>query len=613
MRSIYAIGCASILWSVPCFATTYQVGPSRSSKTLSDVASKLGPGDVVEVDGDASYNGGVVLNQPGAAGNPVTIRGVRVNGKRPVLSGGTNTIEIQGDHYVLEGFEITGASTRCVFHHSDDVTMRDLVVHDCSAHGLLGADQGSGSLTLEYSEFYNSGSGTQEHQIYMATDEVAHPGSVFRMQHCYVHDGKGGNNVKSRAERNEIYYNWIEGAMYHELELIGPDPAGAADGWTEDLKREDSEVVGNVLRKTQTSFVTRFGGDGDGQTNGRYRFVANTVLTQAGGSAVFRLFDGIESVEMHDNVFYVDPNPSGAQTVVRDTDAVWSTGTRIVGGSHNWVLSQASSVPSEWTDTVKGTNPQLASIATLDLSPVAGGPLADGCTCVASPPGHDFPNPLPWPQYEPPRHAAEASGSAVMRAVSGQLYIGAYQPDGSSGNTGTGGATSTGGTTSAGGSTGTGGTMSAGGSTGSGGTNAGGATSSAGGSNSGTGGHLASGGSTASASGSGGTTGSGAATSAGGFSANGGTTSGAGGSAASGAAQGSGGASIPGYAGSAGAFSTSAGGVANLDDSSSSSNGGGCTCRMGQKGGRAPQSSAAWAAAASLLWFGKRRRRSAKR
>ena len=71
------------------------------------------------------------------------------------------------------------------------------------------------------------------------------------MQHCYVHDGNGGNNVKSRAERNEIYYNWIEGAVYHELELIGPDRRAAA-GWSEDLAREDSDVVGNVLRKTAT-------------------------------------------------------------------------------------------------------------------------------------------------------------------------------------------------------------------------------------------------------------------------------------------------------------------------------------------------------------------------
>ncbi|HVW25209.1 MAG TPA: hypothetical protein VHC69_07535 [Polyangiaceae bacterium] len=635
MRSIYAIGCASLFWSVPCLATTYQVGPTRSLTTLNAVASKLAPGDVVEVDGDATYAGGIVLARPGAAGNPITIKGVYVNGKRPVLSGGANTIEIQGDHYVLQGFEITAATTRCVYHHSDDVTMRDLVVHDCQAHGLLGADQDSGSLTLEYSEFYGSGSGTNEHQIYMATDEVAHPGSVFRMQFCYVHGGKGGNNVKSRAERNEIYYNWIEGAVYHELELIGPDPSDAADGWTEDLKREDSDVVGNVLRKTQTSFVTRFGGDGDGQTNGRYRFVANTVLTQPGGSAVFRLFDGIESVEMHDNVFFVDPNPSGAATIVRDSEAVWSTGMRIVGGSHNWVVSQASAVPPEWTVTLKGTNPQLANISSFDLSPVASGPLADGCTCISSPPGYDFPNPLPWPAFEPPRHLLEAPGTAIARSVSGQLYIGAYQPDGSSGgSTGAGGTTSTGGTTSAGGTTSTGGTTSANGGSGSGGVAKGGATS--------TGGSAASGGTTTS----GGTTASGAATGAGGVNAAGGTTSsgtgGATSSGAGGASRSNGGgtssnggstSSNGGSTSSNGGSTLSSGGTApvlsgsgsasssagnaettgsggSLDDAAASS---GCTCRVAENGSRSPRSSMAWGAAASLVLLAKRRRRSTRR
>src|ERR1041384_8237829 len=62
----------------------------------------------------------------------------------------------------------------------------------------------------------------------MATDETAFPGAVFRMQHCYVHDGNGGNNVKTRAERNEIYYNWIEGAAYRAVELSGPAGPSAA-------------------------------------------------------------------------------------------------------------------------------------------------------------------------------------------------------------------------------------------------------------------------------------------------------------------------------------------------------------------------------------------------
>ena len=43
------------------------------------------------------------------------------------------------------------------------------------------------------------------------------------MRFSYVHDANGGNSVKSRAARNEIHYNWIEGALYHELDLIGAE------------------------------------------------------------------------------------------------------------------------------------------------------------------------------------------------------------------------------------------------------------------------------------------------------------------------------------------------------------------------------------------------------
>ena len=143
------------------------------------------------------------------------------------------------------------------------------------------------------------------------------------MQHNYVHGTNGGNAVKSRAQRNEIYFNWIEGALYHELELIGPDPAGgnAIPG-----VREDSDVVGNVLRKTNTFSVTRFGGDGTGASEGRYRFAFNTVITQPGGGAVFRLFDPLESVEMHGNVFY--GAGGAAVNMLREVEADWVAGPR---------------------------------------------------------------------------------------------------------------------------------------------------------------------------------------------------------------------------------------------------------------------------------------------
>jgi len=404
-------------------AATYQVGPSRTYKTLGAVASLVNPGDVVEVDGDATYPA-VAFTRSGTAAAKITIRGVRVSGKRPVLSGGTNTIELAGDDYVLEGFDITGGSSRCVFHHAHDITIRDSVVHDCPKQGILGADQDSGSLLLEYTEVHHAGGGTFDHQIYMATDEVAHPGAVFRMQYCYVHDANGGNSVKSRAERNEIYYNWIEGALYHELELIGPDPAGAASGWSEELKREDSDVVGNVLKKTRDFAFVRVGGDSTGQSRGRYRFKNNTFIGAFGTNTAFRLFDTLESIEMHNNVFF---SSAGAYRIVRDVEALWTSGPQIAG-SNNWVFTGSTFVPTTWTGTITGTNPGFTNAAANDYSPTATSALVNaGASTTSGPSGYAFPSPLAVPLFHPPVRALIPPGTAAARPTAGVVDIGAFE------------------------------------------------------------------------------------------------------------------------------------------------------------------------------------------
>ncbi|MEW5737824.1 MAG: hypothetical protein AB1938_02800, partial [Myxococcota bacterium] len=456
LRALTAVS----LLALPALAATIQVGPSRSITQLSAVnQNQVMPGDVIELDGNATYQP-VRWTRSGAAGNPIVIRGLRVNGARPRLMGGTNTLEIEADHVVVEGLELTGGSFRCFYHHGHDIVLRDSEVHTCAAHGVLGADQGSGSLLMEYVEVHHSGNGTSQHQIYMATDEVAHPGAVFRMQHCYVHDATGGNNVKSRAERNEIYFNWIEGAQYHELELIGPDPNGAAAGWTIDLKREDSDVVGNVLRKTATTFVARIGGDATGWSKGRYRFVNNTIIVRPGGSAVFRLFDELESVEMHNNVILLDG--AGTANVYRANAAEmqWVGGVSRVSGANNWLPTGAINVPVEWTGTIFGASPGVASVP-LDPRPMMGSPLLNaGTTTMPAPGGLAFPNPLALPTHQPPLRAI-APGAPSVRPTAGAIDVGAYEFDpGSDGGAGGGAGGGTGG---GGGATGGGGGATGGG------------------------------------------------------------------------------------------------------------------------------------------------------
>jgi hypothetical protein len=38
----------------------------------------------------------------------------------------TVTLGSGADHYVFEGFEVTAGASRCIFHQSDDLTLRDL-------------------------------------------------------------------------------------------------------------------------------------------------------------------------------------------------------------------------------------------------------------------------------------------------------------------------------------------------------------------------------------------------------------------------------------------------------------------------------------------------------
>src|SRR6188508_1243714 len=128
-----------LLASAAAQATTYQVGPTRGMTQISQAMSAAGPGDVIEVDGNANYSA-VRWTKSGTAAMPIKIVGLLVSGMRPRITGGTNTIEVEADHVVIDGFDLSGGSSRCFFQHGDDNTLRNSVVHDCPSQGILGAD-----------------------------------------------------------------------------------------------------------------------------------------------------------------------------------------------------------------------------------------------------------------------------------------------------------------------------------------------------------------------------------------------------------------------------------------------------------------------------------------
>jgi hypothetical protein len=309
----------------------------------------------------------------------------------------------------------------------DHVTVRDCVVRDCPGTGVSGAAV-SGSFTLHGVEIHHCGAGSLAHQIYVATDNSRHPGAVFRMEFCYLHDGNGGNNVKSRAGRNEIYFNWIEGAYYHELDLIGADPTEQKAG-TANLVREDSDVVGNVFYKPASSrgSIARIGTDGTGSSNGRFRFVNNTTVCDPGwaaSSGVFKLQGPCESMEMHNNVFY---HGGMRLFIVRKGNFPWGSADGITG-SRNWIPAGSTGIPAGWTKTIQGTNPNFDNLAGFDFSPAANSPLRDAARLpTASSETFPFVAPLQTVKFLPPPRALYRPGSIHARPVNGVVDIGAFE------------------------------------------------------------------------------------------------------------------------------------------------------------------------------------------
>src|SRR5205814_6443004 len=186
---------------------------------------------------------------------------------------------------------------------------------------------------------------------------------------------------------------------------------GGAD---ENLVREDSDVVGNVLRKTGLrpgGHVARIGGDGTGETNGRYRFVNNTILLGQGAGVAFRVFDKVDTIEAYNNVIF--KVGGGVVESIRTTEAALPL--PMVAGSNNW-LSDGSKPPVEWTATRLGADPAFAAMSGKDLHPISSSALVDGgAVSLLGISVRLFPSPLPAPLFEPPPAAAIAVRSALPR------------------------------------------------------------------------------------------------------------------------------------------------------------------------------------------------------
>ena len=175
---------------------------------------------------DSDYSNGI-FNTP----KNITIRGITVNGKRPVIKlngiGTSNNTLGQSAVYfdsseniVFENIDIDGngatyaGKAGIYINGAKNLTLRNLRIHGfkgVDANGIFSTGNTSGLLKLESIELFDNGGGNgPEHNVYI-NHSTLDPNFTVLMRGSWSHDAYYGHLFKSRAQRNILEGNYFMG------------------------------------------------------------------------------------------------------------------------------------------------------------------------------------------------------------------------------------------------------------------------------------------------------------------------------------------------------------------------------------------------------------------
>lgn len=320
-------------------AKTWQVGPSRTYKVPSAVASLVTDGDTIEIDaglytGDVArwFANNLIIKGIGAGRAHLEANGKNAEGKAIWV--------VKGKNCHIESLEFSG----CTVPDQNGAGIRqegqNLTLVNCFFHhnemGILTSNDGVSDYVFESCEFSENGYGDgNSHNIY-----VGHANSLT-LRYCYSHDAKVGHLVKSRAQRNFLYYNRLtleKGDGSYEIDL----PNGGL-----------AVLVGNMIEQgaaSENGGIISFGLEGATNTIQQIVLSHNTVLNNRFDGR-FLQYGGATLVKMVNNAFL------GPGTLLQGTGATLDTAFNIR------LLSIAAA--------------QLKDAAHFDFHPVPGSPCVD--------------------------------------------------------------------------------------------------------------------------------------------------------------------------------------------------------------------------------------------
>ena len=293
-------------------ATVYQVGPQRTFSTLGAVVEKLEPGDIVELDA-GTYREAVKIRCNGNAQAPITLRGVGVT--RPifdaqglVLSGRGATpraaLQIEGAYIRVEHLEFKNArngenAAGIRLLGSTNAFIGDCVVTECDM-GIFGGDRET--VAIVGCEVAFNGAPQFDgysHNFYMSGNRVV-------VRDCSIHDSRHGQNFKSRAHFNELWFNTIADSNEGEVGFV--DAPGATDRPHSNALLFGNTLVSRADRGGNRNKFLLFGSESGAAHQGTLYLFCNSFVARDARNQFVKL-DAIEArAVMKNNVFLGSQN-----------------------------------------------------------------------------------------------------------------------------------------------------------------------------------------------------------------------------------------------------------------------------------------------------------------
>jgi hypothetical protein len=339
----------SLVCTSPVGSETYRIGVGQRYKTVGEIAGSLQPGDTMLIE-PGVYREALKLQANGTPEQPIVIRGL--GAKRPLFDAenlpvsGRGAVpraifQIEGAHLIIEHLEFknarngnNGAGIR--LNNSTSVVIRDCKISYCDM-GIQGGD--TETAVIENCEICYNGSPQHNgysHNFYMLGHRVV-------VKNCFIHNSLYGQNYKSRAHYNELWYNRILDSNEGEV--------GTVDGKGDtDRPHSHTLMVGNVV----VSKADR--------TGNRSKYIL--MGTESGGAheGTLYLFYNI-LIAKHPSVHFVQLSDPKARADIRHT-VFWGSAfvldatldSTIAMGRNNW-LPRGAVFPAGFQESYLGDEP----------------------------------------------------------------------------------------------------------------------------------------------------------------------------------------------------------------------------------------------------------------